>query len=154
MFFELLATFVQSVGALAQGSATQRAANFNSRISAYNADVTENQGVVAEMQSRQESARRIGLLHANYGASGLSTEGTPQDILAESTYNAEMDAQYTKYNYQTKAKGYRMEGQLQRMEGKNAKSGSYLTAAGILLSGAGKAYERNASVAGQQPFKL
>lgn len=154
MFFEMLASFVQSVGALTQGSATQRAANFNSRISAYNADVTENQGVVAEMQQRQDAARRIGLLHANYGASGLSSEGTPTDIIAESTYNAEMDAQYTRYNYQTKARGYRMEGQLQRMEGKNARTASYLSAAGILLTGAGKAYERNASVAGQQPFKL
>lgn len=154
MFFEMLASFVQSVGALSQGSATQRSANYNSRISAYNANVTEQQGQVAEMQQRQETARKIGLLHANFGASGLSSDGSATDILQESAFNAEMDAQNIRYNYSTKAQGYRMQGNLQTMEGKNARTASYLTAASTLLTGAGKAYEQNATTAGQQPFRL
>lgn len=144
MFFEMLASFVQAVGAATQSSAAARAASYNARISAYNANVTEQQGQVAETQQRQESARRIGLIRANVGASGLSG-GSASDLLEESAFNAEMDALNTRYNYKTKAQNYRMDSNLKTQESKSARTGGYLTASSILLAGAGRAYQNSSS---------
>ena len=156
MFFQLLASFVQSIGAIQQGNATAAAASYNKRISLYNASVTEQQGKIAEDQLRKDATRRIGAMRANIGASGLSSEGSAMDLLQESAFNAEMDALNTRYNYQTKAKGFRMEGELQGMQGKAAKKAGYLSASGILLAGAGKAYEQYSddNSTGKQPFRL
>ncbi len=155
MFFELLATFVQAAGAMQQSNAASKAANYNRKIDLYNANVTEQQGQIAETQLRQETARRLGAIRANVGASGLSG-GSAADLLQESAYNAEMDALNIRYNAKTKATGYRMSAGLNASKAASEQTGGYLAASGILLAGAGKAYQQNASDTGYgvQPFRL
>lgn len=155
MFFELLASFVQGVGAIVQGNAGAKAANYNKRIDLYNANVTEQEGQIAETQLRQETARRLGSIRANVGASGLSG-GSASDLLEESAYNAEMDALNTRYNYKTKAQNYRMQGDLEGMRAKNSKSAGYLNAGSILLAGSGKAYQQytDDNAGAGKPFRL
>lgn len=154
MFFQLLASFVQGIGSIVQGNAAAKSANYNKRIDLYNATVTEQEGQIAETQLRQETARRLGSIRANVGASGLSG-GSASDLLEESAYNAEMDALNTRYSYKTKAQGYRMQGDLSEMQGKNAKTAGYLNAGSVLLAGSGKAYQQytDDNTAGK-PFRL
>lgn len=156
MFFQLLSSFVQSVGAFEQGNASAAAASYNQKISNYNATVTTQQGQIVEQQVRQASARNLGQQRANIGASGLSSDGSALDVLQESAYNAEMDALNTRYNYATKAQSYRMEGQLQGMQSENDKTAGGLNASSILLSGYGKARQQSQSDAGygDNPFRL
>lgn len=155
MFFELLATFVQSIGAITKGNAAASAANYNQRIDNYNATVTDQQGQIAENTLRQQNTARMGMNRANIGASGFEG-GSALDLLESNAYNAEMDALNTRYNYQTKATGERMQGNLEGMRAKSEKSGGYLTAAGVLLQGAGKAYQQSNSDSGYgiTPFRL
>ncbi len=148
MFFQLLSTFVQAAGAFEKGNASAASAQFNQRISNYNATVTTQEGQIVEQQVRQAGARSIGQMRANIGASGLSSDGSALDILQESAYNAEMDALNTRYNYATKAQAYRMGGELQGMEAKNDKTAGINNAASILMSGYGKARQQSQSDAG------
>ncbi len=156
MFFEMLSTFVQSVGALQAGSAASKAAAYNKQIDNYNSAVTLQAGQIAEDQLRRQATQSQGMNRANIGASGFSSEGSPMDVLQQGAYNAEMDALTTRYNYKTKATGYQMAGELEGQRGRSAATGSYLAASGTLLAGSGKAYAQNASdnSAGTAPFRL
>ena len=156
MFFETLSTFFQTVGSLQQTSAAAKAFSYNSRISTYNAEVTEQQGEIAETQVRQDSRRRIGSIRANVGASGLSLEGSPEDVLGESAYNAEINALNTRYNFGVKATEHRMQAGLQKTRARSTRIGGYLSASGILLSGLARQRKRGAVVeaAGTQPFRI
>lgn len=155
MFFQLLSTFVQSIGAITKGNAAASAANYNRQIDNYNATVTEQQGQIAENTLRQQNAARMGANRANLGASGFDG-GSAIDLLESNAYNAEMDALNTRFNYKTKAASGRMQGNLEGMRAKSEKSGGYLTAAGVLLDGAGKAYQQSNSDSGYgvTPFRL
>jgi len=155
MFFQMLASFVQSVGQMTQANAAATSANYNARIASYNATVTTQEGQIAEQQVRQQTEINQGNLRANIGASGLAGSGSAMDVVSESAYNAEMSALNTRYNYKTKATGYQMESQLDTQKANSARTGGTFAAAGILLAGSGKAYQQYSSDnSGNQPFKF
>ena len=123
-WFALIPAAISAVGAIKQGQDAQNAAN-------YNASVAE--------QTSQEQARRdaiqarmvIGQDRANYGASGVTTEGSPLDVLQQSAKMAELDKLTTIYAGATQAASY-------RAQGKAARTASYFQAAGALAGGASK----------------
>lgn len=155
MFFQMLASFVQSVGALTQGNANAKAASYDAKIASYNSNVTTQEGQVAEQQVRLQTAGVIGQQRANVGASGFAGDGSAMDVLSESSYNAEMDALNTRFNYKTKAQGYQMQSGLDEQRAASSRTGGRLSAASILLAGSGKAYQQNYSdTAGNTPFRF
>ena len=123
-WFALIPAAISAVGAVKQGQDAQDAAN-------YNASVAE--------QTSQEQARRdaiqarmvIGQDRANYGASGVTTEGSPLDVLQQSAKMAELDKLTTIYAGATQAASY-------RAQGKAARTASYFQAAGSLAEGYAK----------------
>jgi len=80
-----------------------------------------------------EARKRIGLMRANYGASGVSIEGSPLDVLEESAANAELDRLTILHGGSIEAGRY-------RAAGNAALIGGIGSAAGDLLSGAVTAY--------------
>ena len=155
MFWEALSTIVSVAGQVQQANAQVRAAMFNQNISRYNAGVTRVSGQIEEDRVRREGRRRIGQIIANVGASGFDMSGSSEDLLYESTYNAQMDAQITRFNYASKATGYDMEGNLFGAQASDARRSGYLNAASSLLRGATDYYGHNADYgAGSTPFRL
>lgn len=157
MFFDLLAAFVKSAGALTEGNAAATSARYNAQIDNFNQTVTLQEGQIAENQVRRNAAQVIGQAEANAGASGFSsTSGSPVDVFQQSAYNAEIDALNTRYTYAMKARGYGMDAQLQRQRAAAAQEGGLLNASSYLLTGFGKSSQDSYadSSRGAVPFRL
>lgn len=113
----------------------------------YNAAVAEQNAVQARLQAassakiqREQSERLLGAQQAAYGASGITMEGTPLDVLANSATNAERDRQTIMYKGNLQAAGYQDQAQLDRYQATNELNQGYMKATGTLLGGASKAY--------------
>jgi len=81
-----------------------------------------------------EARKRIGLMRANYGASGVSIEGSPLDVLEESAANAELDRLTILHGGSVEAGRYRAAGKAAFAQGISG-------AANDLLGGAISAYD-------------
>lgn len=155
MFWDVLSTFIDVLGNFKTSSAQQKAASYNANLSRYNANVDEQQGVLAQQQTQLAANQRLGIMRANIGASGLDLEGSGLDLLYSSSYQANIDANTAKWNYDVKAKGQRMQADLYDQQGSDAQDAGYINAASSLLKGATSYYKNNASTgAGTTPFSL
>lgn len=133
------ATIVGAVNSMNQGEAAQGAADYNAAVATQNAIVAQQNARVDMEAKRRDTARRLSAGVAAIGASGITIEGTPLDLLAEEAEMGELDALTIQYNGEMQARGFRSDAVLERSRGKNARNTGYLNAAGTLLSGASKA---------------
>lgn len=128
---------LSAVGAIRQGNMEAKAAEMNAQMNEQNAVLTEAQAREEERRQRIFARKQIGEMRANYGASGVTTEGSPMEVLEESAMQAELDSLNIRYAGAARSAQYRNQAKLQRFYGKEAKLGGYLSAAGSLLGGAG-----------------
>ncbi|MES2348491.1 MAG: hypothetical protein V4641_13090 [Pseudomonadota bacterium] len=151
---QVAGTVMTVVGAMNQGTQQQatyvqaaQASTFNSQVAEQNATVATSQGEADAVQQRRVNELRMGTIRASYGASGLTMEGSPIDVLSSSAAQAELDVQNIKYNAALKAQGYTNNATLDNMraEGASAAAGSASSngmfgAAAAGLSGGVKAF--------------
>lgn len=147
-----------AVGAVAGANATAAAAKANQKFAEAealvadqnrrNATVTANQ---AAEDKRRENRRIISSMRASYGASGVSMEGSPLDVLADSATEGELDAQRIEYEGRARARDASLgimsaqrSSVLSGMEARNARAAGWLGAGNALLSSAGQALKRTA----------
>lgn len=133
-------TAMSAMAAMKQAQAQAGAMKFNATIAEQNATSARDQATAAEMQQRTEAEKRLGAMRASYGASGVTMEGSPLDVLSESASMAELDAQNIRYQGDLKARGYQNTAELDRANASNAKSQGYMKAGSELLMGATRAY--------------
>jgi hypothetical protein len=119
-------TLMQAGAARSAGQASEASANFNAESAKIEAQSREN-------AQRVEAARNQGRIRANIGKSGVTSEGTPLMVLAESAANAEIDALNTNYTGQRQAAVY-------KAGGINARRAGNVQAGTSLLSGATKIF--------------
>jgi FtsP/CotA-like multicopper oxidase with cupredoxin domain len=130
---------ISAVGAMSAAKAQSQAATYNATIADQNAQVSLSQAT-ADAVTQQKQARQVeGSLIAGYGASGVTIEGSPTDVLQMSVTNAALDEANILYNGRLKATGFANEAELNRRAAKTAKEQGYYNAASSLLTGAGHA---------------
>lgn len=110
----------------------------------YNADKLNKYASLVEAQG-DENARRqmiqarlsMGAAQAGFAHAGVTSEGSPIDVLARSAENAELDNQTIKSQAKMKADSMREDANMERMRGSNALEASgYQMAADALMGGA------------------
>lgn len=147
-------TAVSVAGAMSQASAAADAANYNRMVAERNATAAQQQAQqTAEIQQRQ-AKQQIGAIAVGYGASGVTSEGSPLDVLASSASNAELDRQTVLYHGALQAAGYGDEASLDAARAGNAQSTGTMNAAGLLLSGGAKVakmLQQNDDLSGSNP---
>jgi hypothetical protein len=129
---------VGAVSAVAQADASRKAANFNKDVANQNAQIAAAQGAEQARRQRILAYQQTSSARAGYGASGVSIEGSPEDILAQSAAQGELDAQTIQYNATLRGRGYKNEATLDQSQANNASKLGYSSAAGSLLYGAAK----------------
>lgn len=139
-FLQIAGTVMSVVGALSQGQASADASNYNRAINERNATVATQQAAADEARQRRENLLRAGNLRAGYGASGVTVDGSPLDVLEMAATNGELDAQSIRYKGNLRAMGYNDTATLDGMAADNAKTSSYYKASSELLAGGAKAY--------------
>jgi hypothetical protein len=135
----LMGSAISAMGAIGQANAQQAAHEYNATLRERDAVVSTNQANVEAERVRRASLQAEGSLLAGAGASGVTLEGSPLDVLAMSASNAKLDEETVLYNGRLKAMGYTSDATLERQAGKVAKQQGYINAASYLVGGAGQA---------------
>lgn len=128
----------QAVGAFRQGEAEAMAGEYNAQVAEQNSEMSRIQGIEDERRQRIQGAKALGSTRAAYGASGVTLEGSPLDVLEESARNAEMDALTVRHQGEMRTAAYKQEAEMSRIRGATAKANSFWTGASSLLMGAGQ----------------
>lgn len=117
---------MQIIAPIHQGMAQKAGSDFNAQLAEQNAVQAEQQAAEEERRARIQSKKALGDIRAAAGASGITLEGSPEDILAESAMNAELDALNVRHKGALRSLAFKEEARLQRFYGKQAKLGGYL----------------------------
>ena len=129
-----------AISSIQQGQAAKAQGEYNAAVAQRNAGIARDQaGRDAEAQQRH-SYRVLGAARAAYGASWITSEGSPMDVLESSAMEAELDRQNILYKGNLRAMGYEETAALDVSRGTSAERQSYAQAGSSLLMGAGKAY--------------
>ena len=131
---------LKAIGTYQSAQAKSRAADYNRNISLQNAEISKQQTQADLISLRKKQYRAFGAIRAATGASGVSMEGSPLDVLENSVAEAELDAQRLKYAGELRARGYESDAALYGMESKAAKTAGYFGAASELLMAGGNYY--------------
>jgi len=135
----LAGTAFSVFGALSQGQQASKAGEYNAAIARNNAIASQQQAAANAAAQQRKARLQMGSMRAAYGASGVSIEGSPLDVLEASAATAELDRQNILYGGALRTQGYESTAGLEMMRGSSSETGSYLSAGSSLLSGAVKA---------------
>jgi hypothetical protein len=127
-------------GAVQQGRAAEANAQFQADQFNANAKATRAEASVAEDDQREKARQVIGTQMAAQAGSGVQLNGSAADLLKQSLFNAESDAQRIRYEGENRARGFSNQATGALFEGSLKKKESKLNAVGALVGGAGKAY--------------
>jgi len=130
---------ISAAGAIQQGNAAKSASTYNATLKERDAAIATQQANQEAQQVRWQSARMQGSLLAGYGASGVTAEGSPLDVLANSASQAKLDEETVLYRGKLKSTGFMSDAALSRYGGTVAQQDSQLKAASYLIGGAGQA---------------
>jgi len=148
-------TLLGAAGQMQQANATAAASNYNAQVQEMNAQISERRakdaierGALEEQRKRQEVAQIQGRQQVAMAANGVDLGfGSPLDTLVDTAVLGELDALTIRsntyreaYDQRVQAANQRAGAQLSLAEGKAAKTGGWLGAAGTILTGAGKGY--------------
>jgi Flp pilus assembly protein TadB len=134
-----------ATSAIRSGQAAKQSANFNAQMADRNREISISQTAAMSIQQRRQADKQLGAMVAGYGASGVSLEGSPLDVLEESVSQAELENQNIKYQGTLRQQGYQADASLDRASGRNAQQQGYMQGASGLLSVAGSAMRSGAS---------
>lgn len=137
----VVASVFSAIGAISSAQHQASADKFNAAVSERNAQAAQQQAQAAAQLQEEQAKKALGATVAGYGASGISMEGTPLDVLSNSAASAERDKQNILYKGKLQAAGYTDQAQLDRYSATNTLNEGYGKATGLLLQGGAKARE-------------
>jgi hypothetical protein len=137
----ILTTVMSVMGSLSSAKAESNAAKYNASIASQNAKIANEQAASQAEQQRISNYRKLGSIRANYGAAGVTSDGSPMDVLADSYTQGEYDVQSIIYQGKVRAAGYQNTAALDTAAASNAKKSGYINAASSALLGGKKALD-------------
>lgn len=133
-----LSSAFSSVGSLVGGFQQASADKENAKIADQNAQIAMDQAEQKAAAVRRDAVRLRGAQSAAAGASGITQDGSVQDVMADSATEAELDALNAIYEGKLAARGYKSQSRAYRTSAKNAVSSGLVGAGAYALSGYGK----------------
>jgi hypothetical protein len=136
----------QSQAAKAQAAgyrAQSQASEYNAQVARQNAQQIIEAGAVEEQKQRDKAKRLLGTQQALYGKSGVTNEGTPLEVMADTAAQQELDALTLRHNYWVQSQRQTSEaGQYDFMANRSMmmsdfsnKQAGYASTAGIMKAG-------------------
>lgn len=138
MVLTLVAAGVQAVSSIQQGRAAAAAANTNAAIASRNATIAAQQAKADAEAKQREVDRMLGAARASYGASGVTPEGSPLDVLSSSAALGELDRQNVLYKGRLREIGFQDTAAIETSSASAALTRGMFGAGSALLKGASK----------------
>jgi len=134
-------TFLSAMGTFTNARAEKRAAKANAALAEYNAQDAARRGQLELARVQRRTAQLKGSQRANLAARGLDlSEGSPLEVLTETDYFGELDANTVKENTAREIYGFRVAGRNYLEQA--AAINPWLSAGASALSGAGLVADR------------
>jgi hypothetical protein len=130
-----IAAGMAAVSAISQANQQKQAAKYNEKVAENQAIASRQEAAANADIQRRKAAKTIGGIEATYGASGVTLEGSPLEILEESVRNAELDRQTILWSGESRATGYSNTARLENSRASNAMASGMLSAAGSAVRG-------------------
>lgn len=132
---------ISAVGAIRQGRASQVQGNLQGQILDQQAEGDRRQSEADERDFRSRQSRVLAARRAALGASGVDpSSGSPLLVGQDFASETELQALRIRTGGEVKATRAEQQAQLQRFQGRQARSAGFLRGGSLLLSGAGKAF--------------
>lgn len=135
-----VAAVVGVAGAVQQGRSARANAQFQADQMTENAKTSRAEAGVAEEDQREKARQIIGSQMAAQAQSGAQLNGSASDMLRQSLFSAESDAQRIRYQGENQARGMGNQATGALFSGAMASKQAGLNAAGSLMSAAGSGY--------------
>ena len=132
--------FFSAYGQLIQGEAERDASYLNARQAEQNAVISLEQSAEEERRLRVQGQKVLGDMRASYGASGVTMEGSPMEVLKASAGAIELDALNIRTQGQNRYNAFRQEARMSRMRGEAVMRASQFGAAASALDAGVSAY--------------
>lgn len=129
-------TATSVAGSLMSGAGAANAAEYNAAIARRNAAIARSQATADAADKRRSNNRTLGAIHAVYGSSGLTLNGSSLDVLADTAAEQELDARRIEYKGDLRVMDQMERAALLEAQAESARTASYLSAFGNLVSGA------------------
>lgn len=139
---------ISAYGAIQQGQQGAAAAKANADLAETQATSALQQGVSQEDSLRRQQAAFNGQARAQTAQSGAGFGGSNLDVAKQNATLQQLDLLNTRYNAQLQASGLMAQADQDRIAGKNAKTNSYLSAAGAVASGYGNSLRSKSVLSG------
>ena len=131
---------IGAVGSIYQGQAAGAAADYNAAIMAQNAKAARDQARADAEDKAREAHRYLGSLHAAFGASGLSMEGSALDVYEDQSREAALAVHRVLYSGDLRAAGLEAGASLEKMKADTSRTAGYIGAASQVAGGAATYY--------------
>lgn len=137
-FIMAAAAGAQAISSISQGNAQSNMAKYNAAVSEREARQAKEAAKFEESRNRQAAESLLSSQRAAYAKGGVTSEGSPLLVQAETAEEAEIDALALRYSGSVAEARAKSQAALDRMQGKAAKTAGYLGAGTSLLKGASK----------------
>jgi len=107
-------------GQYQQAQAQRQTAKYNARVAEMQAEAIRRQGKLQQYRLKRAKRRMLGKQRALYAKAGLSLEGTPLEVLADTAAQYDLDLATSRYNTEVGARSSLYEADYQRYAGKQA----------------------------------
>lgn len=132
----------KSLGEAETGLANRNVGNYNAQVNERNAIISDQQGDAQALQEGQRNEKRLGAMRANYGASGVTMDGSAGDVLEDSASQAKLNEQNVKYNAHLRSIGFSDNAVLDRYRAHYMLTASQYAASASLIQGGSRSYDK------------
>jgi len=129
---------VGAVGAIQQGKAQQSMANYNAAVAERAAESAKVAAAFEESAQRSQAEKLRSTQRALFARSGVTPEGSPLLVEADTAAQAEQDALAIRFSGSAAEARAKSQAAMSRFEGRVAKQASMFKAGTSLLSGASR----------------
>lgn len=130
-------TGISVMGQMEAGKAQQKWAEYNAAVAERDAETARLNAEYEAGLYRKDTERILSRQRALFGKAGVTLEGSPLLLMAETAAEGEMDALMIERGGKIQAERYRSEAMLSRMSGKMYRRAGYYGAGSTLLTGIG-----------------
>lgn len=124
-----------ALGSIRQGQAASAAAKTNAAIASRNATIAAQQAKADAEAKQRQVDQVLGAARAGYGASGVTPEGSPLDVLSSSAALGELDRQNVLYKGRLREIGFQDTAAIETMSASAALTKGMFGAGSALLTG-------------------
>lgn len=140
----IIGAVISGVGAMAQGMQQAAAAENQAAWQQRQAVIEQQRGEYEAGRERDRAKQLIARQRGGFLSAGVSLEGTPEDVIMDTTAETELDVQAIRYGAQIKSDSFTAQAQNSRMNASSARMGAVFGAITPMINAAGSTRMRSA----------